>query len=367
MKKIGIDARLYFQTGVGVYLRNLLYYLQKSDSKDFIFYIYLMKDDFSKVIFKNKSFIKREVNSKWHSFSEQTKFLGQLNRDKLDLVHFPYFGFPALYRRPFVTTIHDVILLTNKTGKASVRNPLIYELKHFIFRNIILKSQIKNAITIITPTGTIKNNIVSLFGQKYSNKIVPLYEGINYELLNAHENKNLEKRFHKSFFLYVGNFYPHKNVERLILAFSNIEKGVQLVLAGPDDFFAERTRQLIAKLNQEKKIILFQNPKIEDFVFFYKKALALVHPSLSEGFGLPLVEAIYFELPIIASDIEVFKEVLRGQYLAFDPYDVNDIKNKIDEFLNKHPSFNYKDVLPQYSFETMTKKTLEVYNKAIHD
>lgn len=366
MKKIGIDARLYFQTGVGVYLRNFLLNLQKIAPEDFAFFIYVLEEDRKKISFKSKKFIKRVVSVKWHSINEQARFLNELKKDNLDLMHFTYFGYPVLYNKPFIATIHDLTPLLFKTGRSSTRNPLVYDLKHLAFR-FIVRSQVKNSIYIITPTKSIRSQIEETFGNQYSEKIYPIYEGLNKELLDANENALLSKKFKQPFFLYVSNFYPHKNVERLILAFSNIEKDVQLVLVGPDDFFAERTRQLINKLNQEKKIILFHNPKTEDFVFFYKNALALVHPSLSEGFGLPLVEAMHFELPIVASDIEVFKEVLSGQYLAFDPYDVNDIKNKIDEFLKEHPSFNYKDILPQYSFETMTKKTLEVYNKAIHD
>ncbi len=365
MKKIGIDARLYFQTGVGVYLRNFLFNLQKIAPADFTFFVYVQNEDNEKIVFKSKKFIKRAVNDKWHSVGEQSRFLGELNKDNLDLMHFTYFGYPVLYLRPFIATIHDLTPLLFKTGRSSTRNPLVYNLKHLAFR-FVVKSQVRNAKYIITPTKSIRAQIAQTFGRRYLKKIYPIYEGINRELLGAKENTALGRRFKQPFFLYVGNFYPHKNVERLILAFSSIKSGAQLVLVGPDDFFADRTRELINKLNQERKIILFYNPKIEDFVFFYKNALALVHPSLAEGFGLPLVEAMHFGLPIIASDIQVFKEVLGDQYLSFDPRNVNDLKNKIDEFLKKHPGFDYKGLLPKYSFEEMTKKTLGVYNKAIY-
>ena len=74
MKKIGIDARLYFQTGVGVYIRNLLFYLNKINSKNTKFYVYLLEKDIVKINLSRK-FIKRSVTSKWHTFSEQIFFL----------------------------------------------------------------------------------------------------------------------------------------------------------------------------------------------------------------------------------------------------------------------------------------------------
>lgn len=366
MKKIGIDARLYFQTGVGVYLRNLLFNLQKLAPREFSFIVYVLKEDNSRITFKNKRFTKKIVVDRWHTFAEQTRFLNEVKKDDLDLMHFTYFGYPVLYRRPFIATIHDLTPLLFKTGKSSTKSPLFYNLKYLAFR-FVVKSQVKNSKFIITPTKAIKKQIGKFFGDRYEDKVRPVYEGLNRELLSAKENKLLAKKFKQPFFLYVGNFYPHKNAEKLILAFSNIDKNIQLVLLGPNDFFADRIQQLITKLSQEKKILVVHNPQIEDFVFFYKNALALVHPSLSEGFGLPLVEAMHFGLPIIASNIDVFKEVLDDQYISFDPDDVADIKNKLEGFLQVKPSFNYSNLLEKYSFAEMTKKTLEVYNKAIDE
>lgn len=366
MKKIGIDARLYFQTGVGVYLRNFLFNLKKILPEDFFFIVYVLKEDSDKINFKSKRFIKREVTDRWHTFGEQIRFLSEVKKDNLDLMHFTYFGYPVLYTRSFISTIHDLTPLLFKTGKSSTKVPLLYNLKHFAFR-FVVKSQVRNSRYIITPTKAIRSQITKIFGDQYSEKIYPIYEGLNREILGAKENNLLGKEFKQPFFLYVSNFYPHKNVERLIVAFSKIYKDVRLVLVGPDDFFAKRTHELIVKLKLERKIVFFHSPKVEDFVFFYKYALALVHPSLSEGFGLPLVEAMHFELPIIASNIEVFKEVLGNRYISFNPYSADDIKIKMEKFLEEKPSFDYKELLKRYSFEEMTKKTLEVYNKAIDE
>lgn len=362
MKRIGIDARLYSQTGVGVYVRNLLYNLQKINNSSIDFYIYFMKEEYEKVKFESKHFIKRLANFPWHSLSEQIDFPTTLKHDDLDLMHFTYFSYPIIYKRPFIATIHDVTPLLFKTGKASTKNRLIYEFKHKIFQYII-SNQVKKAKLIITPTKTVKNQIINIYGIKYSHKITSIYEGVDYQLAKTVENKELKKKFIKPFFIYVGNFYPHKNVETLVKAFSAIKNDYQLILLGPKDYFSTRLLQCIKTLKCQENIILFLNPSKQDLVFFYKNAKALIHPSLSEGFGLPIIEAMQFNLPIIASNILVFKELLNDQGLFFNPNDFNDIKNTIEYFVKNKPKFSYSESIKKYSFEQMTKETYRLYLK----
>lgn len=365
MKKIGIDARLYSQTGVGVYIRNLLHFLDKNYLNKNNFFIYLLENDFYKVNFKNKNFIKRKANFFWHSLNEQTGFLNLLNKDDLDLMHFTYFSYPIFYQKRFITTIHDLTPYFFKTGKSSTKSQFIYEIKHQIFK-IVLKSQVKNSASIITPTLAVKNQIINEYGNQYEDKIYPVYEGVSYELLEAKENVSLKRKFPDKFFIYVGNFYPHKNVIRLIEAYINIKTDIKLVLIGPRDYFSKRVLQFIDKSKQNKKIIICHYSAPEDLVFFYKNAQALIHPSLSEGFGLPLVEAAHFNLPVIGSNISVFKEILDDQYLSFNPESITDIKDKILSFIEKKTRFDYQKILRNFSFEKMVTKIVDRYKEALN-
>lgn len=359
MKKVGIDARLYFQTGVGTYLRNFLNNLQKINPSNFLFYIYILKNDASKIIFNSKNLIKRETDASWHSFSEQIEFLRTLYKDNLHLAHFTYFSYPVFYKRKFIATVHDTTPLVFKTGKAST-NPLIYPIKHFFFK-VVLATQVARAKKIIVPTKTVKRELVDIYGRQLKDKTIPLYEGIDEELIDARENKSLKKIFPGKFLIYVGNFYPHKNVERLINSFLKVKTNTQLILIGPDDFFSKKLLHYINIMECGKRIVFYHNATTQDLIFFYKNASALIHPSLSEGFGLPLVEAAYFGCPIIASNAAVFKEILDGCYLSFNPYDVDDITNKINYFFERKPKFGYSKILKRYSFEKMTKEILEIY------
>ena len=332
-KRIGIDARLYFQTGVGTYVRNLIRFLPKFTPGNIEFYLYVLPQDIPRITITYPRMKIRPVAASWHSLSEQTTFYDILMKDRLDLMHFTYFSYPVRYKRPFIATIHDLTPLLFKTGRASTMNPLFYELKYRVFR-YILKKQIERAVAIITPTNTIKQQIAQIYGVRCGEKTTSIYEGVDYELLEAEQKPSIQlpKNIPHDYLLYVGNFYPHKNVERLILAYRFIKPTGKpaLVLVGPDNFFAKKLRNFIQKSNIDSIYFLHDTSR-EELVALYKKARALVNPSLSEGFGLPLIEATYFHCPVIASDIPVFKELLGAKYSSFDPTDVSDISSKLEK------------------------------------
>ena len=134
---------------------------------------------------------------------------------------------------------------------------------------------------------------------------------------------------------------------------------------GPDDYFYNRLRKYVEELGLSQKIVFYINPSIQDLVYFYKHALALIHPSLDEGFGLPLLEAAYFNLPVIASDIEVYKEVMGNQYMSFNPDHIDDITSTIHSFLQQKPKFDYQTQLKKYSFKNMTEEIFRLYKNFI--
>jgi glycosyltransferase involved in cell wall biosynthesis len=364
MKQIGIDARLYFKTGVGVYLRNLLHYLQQNTYKDLRFNIYVLNEDAPKITFTNSAFQTVAVPYQWHTIREQTGYLQQLNRDKNNLMHFTYFGYPALYQGKFIATVHDLTPLLFKTGRASTQLPFVYEAKHALFK-YVLRSQVTNAQAIITPTKTIKDQIGQIYGEQIGAKTTALYEGIDAELATSSEDARYATQYPEPFYLYVGNFYPHKNVERLVQAYARSGIGSRLLLVGPHDHFTNRVVRLIDELGQQDRISIVTDAKREDLIFLYRHAKALVHPSLSEGFGLPIVEAMHFNLPIVASDIPVFKELMGSTYTPFQPTDVESIAAVLKQFDDRPQRVDYAQLMANYSFEEMSKQTLALYNKYV--
>ena len=360
MKKIGIDARLYSQTGVGTYIRNLIHYLIKENTEGILFYLYVLPQDIDQISALPQNFIIRSTPCLWHSFQEQIYFLFIILKDKLDLMHFTYFGYPILYWKPFISTVHDITPLLYKTGKASTKSRYIYEIKVLFFR-LVLYCQVRHSKVIITPSETVKKSLVKLCGMIYKKKIMTIYEGVDYQLNEAVENKLLSKDFTFPFIIYVGNFYPHKNIHRLINAFSKIESDYKLILIGPKDYFTKQIITEIKKLHLENKVNLFNNVSASDLKFFYKHAKALIHPSFSEGFGLTILEAIAFRCPVIVSDIEIFHELLGNKALFFNPRVELDIVNKLNHFIHEN-DFDYSNTIDsQKSFKIMTQRTLLLY------
>lgn len=364
MKKIGIDARLLQESGVGIYIKNLLHFLDLVDTSDFKFYIYLNQEGFANLDFLSKNFIKKKAYFRWHSINEQIGFLKTIRDDKLDLMHFTYFSYPVSYAGRFVVTVHDLIPYLYKTGRASTKNKFIFNFKHMIYKWLITNA-IMESTAIITPSNSVKEEMLNLFTKSVEDKIHVLYEGVDYEIAKLKPDDSLRNLLKYPYLLYVGNFYPHKNVENLIKAFSKSRKKIHLILAGPDDFFAKRIQKMIDRLKQNKRIMLLTNLKRAQTLYLYKKASALIHPTLAEGFGLTLVEAAYCKLPIIASDIPVFKEIFGDNYLKFDPSDVDDISKKINLFFDKKPRYNYTSTLKKLSFQKMAADTFKLYKTIV--
>lgn len=353
---IAIDCRLWDQGGVGRYIRNLVYYLQKLDQKNNYTLYFLDKTNFV----KTANFDYRITKSKWHSLKEQWQFAYELNKNNYDLVHFPYFSHPIFYNRPFVITIHDLTILHYTTGKASTKNYLTYLIKKISYF-WVLSHGIGKAKAIIAPSLFVKQDLEKQFG--VGNKTVVTYEGVGYEMIQAKQRAvDLPK---KPYFLYVGNFYPHKNINTLVRVWAKNFRSTDfiLLLAGPDDYFAKRLKKLIHQLNIQDQIQFVHNITDGQLKYLYKQAKALIFPSFFEGFGLPIVEAAYYNCPLLLSDIEVFKEIAPKSAVFFKTKDQKDMADKIGKIRNKTVSKSFVGYFEKFNFEKMAKQTLEIYQK----
>jgi len=359
--RIGIDARLWFETGVGRYIRNLVTNLARIDNKNH-YILFLPKRAFNSVTLPNNRWEKREADVHWHTFSEQFVMPFLFAKEKLDVVHIPYFNIPIFYAGRVVATVHDLTILHTKTGKATTLPQWVYTLRRFGYR-IVMEIGLRRASSIIAVSETTKKDIVSNFAVA-PGKIYVTYEGIDKEIRNTSGNgKSLVEG---AYLLYVGNAYPHKNLERLLDAFGEVQKNLtdtKLVLVGREDFFTNRLKAKASTLASHKNIIFWGEASEQDLSRLYAHANAFVFPSLAEGFGLPALEALSFGCPIICSDIPVFHEVLGDIPTYVDPMDISDIKNAITHVLSTNERPNAV-IDKRFSWEIMAAKTLEVYERS---
>ncbi len=356
-KTIGIDARLWFESGVGRYIRNIVYGLENTESP-YEFVIFLSKKGYDEVNFTSPRFRKVLATSSWHTISEQINFKKQLENEKLDLVHFPYFAVPAFYKGEFVITVHDLILDHFPTGKATSLPLPLYYLKREGYK-FITKKGIKRAEKIIVPSKATRDEIIKHYNAE-KDKVKVIYEGFDPKLLKG---GNSSKLVSKKYILYVGNAYPHKNLPALLKAHAKIfeKDGIELVCIGKKDFFYQKIQR--ESYTGVHFLHSIADPTLSEY---YKGALCLVAPSFMEGFGLPLLEAMSLSCPVIASATPAFQEIAQDAAIYFDPHDIGDIQDKITKLLNDQElrQTNIKKGLlrsREFSWEKAVSQTLEVY------
>lgn len=175
------------------------------------------------------------------------------------------------------------------------------------------------------------------------------------------------------YFVYTGNAYPHKNLERLVeaIVLVNEKRSVKLKISSSRGVFTERLEKIIKKNNAQKHVELLGYVSDDKIGALYKKSLAFVFPTLSEGFGLPPKEAIEAGTFAVVSNIPVLTEVYKDSVIYFDPYDVNSIAKSLEKMLFMKKDERKKKIeyaqkfLKRYSWLKMAKETLKIYEKTV--
>lgn len=366
--RIGIDARLYAQTGVGRYLRNLIEQLQLIDDRN-EYIIYLRSQEYDLVSLQNKKWQKRKADIPWHTVTEQIKLPLILLADNLDVAHFPYFNVPIFYPKKYLLTIHDLIVDHFDTGRASTLPYPLYLVKRLGYKTSLTLG-IKKASWITAISDTTKQEIIDHYGV-LENKITVTYDALDLKFLETVKTYKPKSYYKFSYILYVGNAYPHKNLERLIKALKIIrqKRDIKLVLAGDDRYFYPRLAEFAKGLRLADDVIFFGNANDKQLVNLYSNALCLIFPSLMEGFGLPNFESLACgKLPVM-SDILVFREIWNDLPDYFYPTDEKDMAAKILKVLDL-PDAQYqkklerlKKRLDDFNWRKTAEETLKIYKQ----
>src|SRR5579884_2753134 len=364
--RIGIDARFYSEAGIGRYIRNLIAELSVVD-KDNEYFIFLLDKNFDQVKLP-KNFKKVRANFKWYGLQEQIKFPQLLTKYNLDLVHFPHFNIPILYRGKFVVTIHDLIHQKFQMRRVTTRDPLTYRLKQIGYKKVF-STALKKSRKVITVSDYVKDELVKKWNVN-EDKIVVTKEAAEEKFLDLSKRikdsevkETLAKyKIKPPFIYYIGNAHPHKNVEGLIKAFLILRKNYQyltLVLSGHDHYFWER----IKKENQQRDIIYTGYVSDREAICILKSAAVYVQPSFEEGFGIPLLEAFAVGTPVASSKTSSLPEVGGDGAIYFDPKDAQEMAKQLQKLLNdqklrKTLTEKGRERYQQFSWKKMAKETL---------
>ena len=362
MSKIVIDAR-ELRTSTGRYVERLLHYLQEIDHEH-DYTVLLKPQEVAGWTPTNPRFKAIASPHKEFTFDEQLGFKKQIDNLHADLVHFSMVQQPIWYRGKVVTTIHD---LTTVRFLNPDKNPVVLKLKQQVYKLVVRRATSKS-IAVITPTQFVKDDVVNF------TRISPGKVSVTLEAADAIESapEPLEQLHNDQFIMYLGRPTPHKNLERLISAFELLKAQhpqLKLVLAGKKDANYQRIEKSV-NARGLKDIIFTDFVSEGQLRWLYENCAAYVFPSLSEGFGLPGLEAMLHNAPVVSSKATCLPEVYGPAAHYFDPLDVAAMADAINEVLTDKDLRQRLIIagcerVKQFSWRRMAEQTLAVYKKAL--
>ncbi|HEV8609491.1 MAG TPA: glycosyltransferase family 1 protein [Thermoanaerobaculia bacterium] len=368
---IGIDARKLKDFGIGSYIRNLLEAIsRRPEAQRFRFRVYARRADRDVMPPLAANFEVVEEDSPGYSLAELTRFAFRLFRDRLDLFHATHYVLPPLRSRA-VVTIHDIIHLLYPQFLPS-RAALVYA-------RVMIRRALRRADRIITVSYNSKRDLVDYFG------IVParvdvIYNGVSPRFcsdVSEEDRLRVAAKYglRRPYLLFLGGEKPHKNVQNVVRAFGEARRMRPdlphvLALAGPMPKNSARIDALVAALDLGPAIARPGLIDEQDLPGLLSGADVLLYPTLYEGFGLPVVEAMACGTPVLTSSTSALQEIAGGYSYLVDPLDVDAIARGIVELATDPKvradfvELGRKRAL-DFSWDKAAERTLEVYAEAL--
>ena len=329
--KIGVDVRSLSEpiTGIGRYTLELLT-LMVERGHDWIFYSPrpLLNGKWNKenITIKTNNVPKRfGLGILW----TQSVLPLLAYNDGLDLLwgpahRLPYFMPKSIAR---VVTIHDLIW---RHAPETMRKPGL------LLDSMLMPRSVMIADKVIAVSQSTANNLVVAMPEA-QNKTVVIHEA-SLPLANMNNNFQLNSiGINKPFILFIGTLEPRKNLKRLLEAYSRLPEALKdeylLVIAGSKGWGNENIRDIIKQLRLENNVNILGYVSDEQLACLYQHAQLFVMPSIYEGFGLPLLEAMSFATPVLTSNISSMPEIVGDAGFLVDPYSINSIRKGIEKIL----------------------------------
>lgn len=363
--EIGLDIRMLHHSGIGTYLCGLLSGFLKTDILKQVrlgFFGVQGKKGKPEGIRSQPFF--SPIYSAW----EQMEYPFHL-RD-CSLWHSPHYNVPILKgKTKLVVTIHDLV---HWIFRKEFFNPL-----QAFYAEKMLTEAVSKADHIITVSQKTKDDLVYHFAAD-PEKVSVIYEGVADVFRPASEEDvdRVLKKYNlpRHFFLYVGLVKPHKNVLWLLRIFQRLKSEDKLdadfVLVGKIDKKDCETAKLLSKTDARCSIHHLSFLPLEDLVALYTGALALVHPSLYEGFGLTLLEAMACRTPVIAFRSSAIPEVVGEAAYLVEPcagMEMMEALIRMEKIASIREEFQRRGWLraQRFSWNQAAIQTAEIYDKVL--
>jgi glycosyltransferase involved in cell wall biosynthesis len=369
--RIGIDARKLKDFGIGSYVRNLVEALsRRPEAAAYDFRLYVRGEDLDAVPPLGDHFSIVQEDSPGYSVSELTRFSWRLLRERLDLFHATHYVIPPLARARAVVTIHDIIHILYPQFLPN-RAALVYA-------RVMIRRALNRADRILTVSYNTKRDLVDYFGIAPA-RVEVVYNGVSSKFrpdLPREERERVAAKYRlpRPYLLFLGGEKPHKNVRNVLRAFAQARRERALphalVLAGPMPKNRSRVEAIISALELDSRVCRPGVVPEEDLPGLYAGADAFLYPTLYEGFGLPVVEAMASGVPVLTSSTSALQEVAGGYALLVDPMDVDAIAKGI-ALLATDPARRAEFVelgkrrARDFSWDRAAERTLQIYAEAL--
>jgi len=360
---IGVDgneANVSEKVGVSVYTLNLLRYFKKKSAKDLQFKIFLRKKPID--LPEESQYFKYEVVSGRYLWSQIFLPLRLFKKKDIDIFFSPAHYLPRFCPVPSIVTIHDLSYLY---FPEDFLKKDLFQLKNWT------EYSLKQAKKIIAVSKTTKKDILKSY-KIPADKVEVVYNGgvrkhIEYPLWKDEETKK------NPYILYVGTLQPRKNIITLIKAFEKLKKlypELKLTIAGKKGWLYDKIFDLVTELGLEADVYFTDYVTDNQLVYLYKNAFSFVMPSFYEGFGIPILEAMSYGCPVVASYSSSLPEVGADSCLYFDPKNPLDLIDKI-KMLKDSPKLRNELIkkgkirIKDFSWEKCGEQTLEIIKSSL--
>ena len=365
---IGIDARSMFgtPTGVGRYLSNLLNHIRRIDKKNY-YCLYTAHSTNLPMIqqgnFRQKS-LTVPVLQNYFTWNH-ARLPVELLQHPVDLFHFPFYTIPVFRNYKSVVTIHDITYEIH---------PEWYSWKGLFAMRYFSRYAAKHTDKILTDSENTKQDILEYYGIA-ENKVAVISLGVEERFRKIDvpsaiaQLKATYRIVASQVVLYVGSIHTRRNIEQLVRAFRLVCQkisDVQLILIGKREYPYLDITRLVQELDLAEKIIVAGYSHDDDLPLLYNLADLFIYPSSYEGFGLPPLEAMACETPVITAQNSSLPEVVGDAAVFVDPFNIREMADAMyqvlkDENLRRDMILKGRLQSRKFSWERTAKETLAVY------
>jgi glycosyltransferase involved in cell wall biosynthesis len=376
--RIAIDTRRMYEFGQATYIRNVVRTLGRIDSVNEYFLVGAAPR-FAQLGALPENFHTLALLNPETSFANYVEMHRVIHAHEVDLIHVPHtFWRPLITKAPYVITVHDLL---DYMYRARTSNSMRRTIHTYMTRQVMHRAARIFAVSNFTKRD------VSRYFNVAPEKVEVVYNALDESFQRGHstaaEQEMIRGRYQvdSPFLLYAGRISPHKNVARIIEAFSALKgelakegayPDLKLIIIGDEVSKNPDIRRAVIRSGMQQDVRFLGYVSIDVLRIFFDMAKVFVFPSLYEGFGLPPLEAMAHGTPVVASNTSSLPEVVGQAALMVNPENVFEISRALQRALTDQPLRERMkaagiEQAQRFSWEVSVRRMLKVYEQVVYE